>query len=344
MEISVIGMGYVGCSTAACLAAAGHEIIGVDINRDKVKALQKGQSPVQEPGLRDLLARMVTAGRLRVTTDIDSALYSSEVTLICVGTPGGSDGTPDLRYVRRICEEIKIPLKEKESYHTVILRSTVLPGTTENIVGTILERSGKKVGIDFGLAFNPEFLREGSALADFRNPPRTVIGEWNRRSGEAAATLFKDIEAPLVRTNIRTAEIIKYADNAFHALKIAFANELGKLCKAEGVDGYRVSDIFCLDTKLNLSSAYLKPGGAFGGSCLPKDLRAVVAHLRRRGVKTPVLESTLPSNDLQKCCVVDLISSIGKKRTGVLGLTIQVGNGRSSGEPCRGTCANASGK
>ena len=326
MKISVFGLGYVGCVSAACLARDGHHVIGVDVNSDKVATVQEGRSPIIEPDLPDLMAQAVVATQLEATTDAAYAVHASDLSLICVGTPSCSNGDLDLTYVRRVSEQIGVALKDKKGYHLVVLRSTVLPGTTEEIVLPILEQaSGKRVGSGFGLAFNPEFLREGSAIADFHNPPRTVIGQWDERSGDRTATLYKHLDAPMVLTNLRTAEMVKYADNAFHALKVTFANEIGNLCQAEGIDSHEVMRIFCLDTKLNLSPAYLKPGYAFGGSCLPKDLRALLYRIKTRDLSAPVLEAILPSNELQKAHGIELIRRLGKNRIGVLGLSFKAG-------------------
>ncbi len=326
METSVFGLGYVGCVSAACLACDGHHVIGVDVNSDKVAAVQDGRSPIIESGLSELISQTVAAGQLEATTDATYAVHASDFSLICVGTPSRSNGDLDLTYIRRVCEEIGTALRNKEEYHLVVIRSTVLPGTTEEVVLSILEQtSGKQVGSDFGLAFNPEFLREGSAIADFHSPPRTVIGQWDERSGDTVAALYEHLDAPLVRTNLRTAEMVKYTDNAFHALKITFANEIGNLCQSQGIDSHEVMDIFCLDTKLNLSPVYLKPGYAFGGSCLPKDLRALLYCIKTRDLSAPVLEAILPSNELQKTRGVELVCRLGRNKIGVLGLSFKPG-------------------
>jgi len=326
MDISILGLGYVGCVTAACLSRQGHRVIGVDVDADKVATVREGGSPIVEPGLPDLIAQAAADGRIEATTDAAYAIHASDLSLICVGTPSRSNGDLDLRYVRRVCEEIGAALRATGEYHLVVLRSTVLPGTADGVVLPILERaSGKRVGLDFGLAFNPEFLREGTAIADFHNPPRTVIGEWDERSGDGVAALYKHLDAPLIRTNLPTAEMVKYADNAFHALKIAFANEVGNLCQAESIDSHEVMDIFCLDTQLNLSPAYLKPGYAFGGSCLPKDLRALLYRIKTQDLSAPVLEAILPSNELQKGRGADLVLGLGRNPVGVLGLSFKPG-------------------
>jgi GDP-mannose 6-dehydrogenase len=326
MKISVFGLGYVGCVTAACLAKEGHTVIGVDVNPDKVNALKKSRSPIVEPGLLEHIGRAVSAGKLAATTEAHHALMNSELSIICVGTPSRPNGDLDTAFVQRVCREIGLTLRSKRGYHTVVLRSTVLPGTTEEIVQPILEQaSGKRAGADFGLAFNPEFLREGTAIKDFFAPPRTVIGQQENKSGDTVASLYKNLEAPLVRTNCRAAEMVKYADNAFHAVKITFANEIGNLCRAEGIDSHEVMKIFCLDKKLNLSATYLQPGYAFGGSCLPKDLRALLYRIKTRDLSSPLCEAILPSNELQKSRAVELVRSFGKNKIGVLGLSFKSG-------------------
>jgi GDP-mannose 6-dehydrogenase len=326
MEISVLGLGYVGCVTAACLAKEGHTVVGVDVNPEKVSAMKKGRSPIVEPGLLDAIGEGVTAGKLTATTDVSHALMNTGLSIVCVGTPSRHNGDLDTSYVQRVCQEIGLTLKGKKKYHVIVLRSTVLPGTTETIVLPILEQaSGKRAGEDFGLVFNPEFLREGTAIKDFFAPPRTVIGQQDKKSGDIAASLYGKLEAPLVRTNYRAAEMVKYADNSFHAVKIAFANEIGNLCQAEGIDSHEVMKIFCLDKKLNLSPMYLLPGYAFGGSCLPKDLRALLYRIKSRDLTSPLCEAILPSNELQKNRAVELVRSFGKNKIGVLGLSFKSG-------------------
>jgi GDP-mannose 6-dehydrogenase len=324
MKISIFGLGYVGCVSAACLADSGNTVIGVDVNGEKVKTINAALSPIVEPGLPDLIRKHVKSGDLCATTDVNFAIQNSDVTLICVGTPSLQNGALNLKYVRRVAEEIGSAMKEKAVYHVVVVRSTVLPGTTEDIVLPILEKcSEKQVGADFGLSFNPEFLREGSALEDFRSPPRTVIGEWDDHSGLIVQEMYSNVEAPLVRTEIRVAEMVKYVDNSFHALKVVFGNEIGNFCKAEGIDSHTVMEIFCLDTKLNLSPKYLKPGNAFGGSCLPKDVRALNYRMKQLDLSAPVLQSILPSNEAQKARTLQIIREQGKRKIGVMGLSFK---------------------
>ncbi|MHA1279688.1 MAG: nucleotide sugar dehydrogenase [Candidatus Helarchaeota archaeon] len=324
MKISILGLGYVGCVSSACLANQGHSIIGVDIDKDKVNLLNEGISPIIEPGLDELIKLSVKKGLLRATTNISIAIQNTNLSIICVGTPSKENGALDLTYVKRVCYEIGKSLINKSSYHHIVLRSTVLPGTTEDIViPTIEEASGKKLGKDFGVAFNPEFLREGSAISDFNDPPKTVVGQLDKVTSEKLADIFGFLDAPLFCVPIRVAEAIKYADNAFHALKVSFANEIGAFCKANDIDSHAVMNIFIQDKKLNLSPYYLKPGDAFGGSCLPKDLRALQYELKRNDVIAPIISSILLSNEIQKNRVFNAVISIGNKNVGILGLSFK---------------------
>jgi GDP-mannose 6-dehydrogenase len=326
VKISVFGLGYVGSVSAGCLADLGHDVIGVDVNPMKADMINAGQSPVIEAGLDDLIAEGVRAGRLSATTRAEEAVGASDISLVCVGTPSEDNGNLDLTYVQRVCQEIGQALAWKNGYHVVVLRSTMLPGSTEEQVIPTLERaSGREAGHGFGVSFNPEFLREGTAVHDFHNPPFTLIGQYDGRGAETAAGLYGDIHAPLMIVPLKVAEMVKYANNAFHALKVTFANEIGNICKQQAIDSHQVMDIFCMDEKLNLSSYYLKPGFAFGGSCLPKDLRALLYLGHRLDLSLPVLESILPSNDLQVRRGFDLIKQTGLKRVGVLGFSFKAG-------------------
>ena len=326
MKVSVFGLGYVGSVSAASFASDGHEVVGVDVNPDKVRAVNEGRSPIVEPGLDDLLARGVAEGRLRATTDTADAVRSTEVSLLCVGTPSRKNGSLDLTFLERVCEQIGDALATKDAYHVVVVRSTVLPGTTHGVVIPALERtSGKKYGADFGVAVNPEFLREGTAIHDFRNPPMTLIGHNYKSDAQATSTLYATVDAEIVATSVRTAEMIKYASNTWHALKVSFANEVGNLCKRLEIDSHEVMDIFCKDEKLNLSSYYMKPGFAFGGSCLPKDVRAMQYRAKEVDLEMPVIESILDSNRLQIHHALEMIADTGKKRIGLLGFSFKAG-------------------
>lgn len=326
MKISIFGLGYVGTVSAGCLATDGHEVIGVDLERTKVDLINAGQTPIIEADIGEIIAATVKTGRLRATCNQDQAIRDSELSFVCVGTPSQNNGNLDLKYIRRVCEMIGRALKTKPSRHTVVIRSTILPGTMREIVVPLLEEySGKKAGLDFGVCNNPEFLREGSAVRDFNSPPKTVIGESDSISGDILATLYAKLDAPLVRTNLETAEMVKYVDNCWHALKIGFANEIGSLCKSLSVDSHDVMKIFCQDKKLNISPAYLSPGFAFGGSCLPKDLRALTYKAKTHDLELPILTSILPSNELHIARGVQLVTEHGKKRVGILGFSFKAG-------------------
>jgi GDP-mannose 6-dehydrogenase len=326
LKVSIFGLGYVGAVSAGCLANNGHDVIGVDPVQAKTELINIGRSPIIEAEIDEIIASNVRAGRLRATDDPARAIQETELSFVCVGTPSQANGNLDLKYIRRICEQIGQALKDKAAWHTVVIRSTVLPGTMHSIVLPVLEEfSGKKASVDFGLCHNPEFLREGSAVKDFNSPPKTVIGELDQASGDMLAALYRKIDAPLIRTDLETAEMVKYVDNSWHALKIGFANEIGNLCKAFGVDSHEVMNIFCQDKKLNISSAYLLPGFAFGGSCLPKDLRALAYKAKMHDLELPIMSSILPSNEMQVTRGLQLIMEKGHKRIGVLGFSFKAG-------------------
>ncbi len=324
MKISIFGLGYVGCITAACLAQDGHTVIGIDINPVKVELLGSGRSPVVEPGLDEVVEKVVKTGNLQVCLDSQAAVRLSDVSLICVGTPSNSNGSIKLEYVESVCREIGSALATKQDYHVVVVRSTVLPGTVEERVIPLLEQiSGRKAGIDFGVCMNPEFLREGSAIEDFYHPSLVVIGELDQSSGDVVQALYRSVEAQITRCPIRVAEMVKYASNAFHAIKVVFANEVGNICKAQGIDGQQVMDIFIQDQKLNVSSKYLMPGFAFGGSCLPKDVRAILYRSKELDLELPLLGAVLPSNQKQVEKAIRLIERTGCKKIGILGLSFK---------------------
>ena len=326
MKLSIFGLGYVGCVSAACFAKEGHTVIGVDVNPNKVDMINRGNSPIVEKGIGELLSEVVKSGLLTATTDSAEAVRNSEVSLVCVGTPSNQNGSLDLRYVTRVCEEIGAALKSKSGRHVVVIRSTMLPGTIENTVTPTLEKhSGKEAGKEFGICINPEFLREGTSLKDFYGPPFTLIGADEADSATTVSQLYKGVKAPVFSTSVKTAEMVKYVCNCFHALKVGFANEIGNICKALDIDSHQVMEIFCQDTKLNLSPYYLKPGFAFGGSCLPKDLRAITYKAKELDVEVPVLSAILPSNRLQIERAVEMVARTGKKRIGVLGFSFKAG-------------------
>ena len=326
MRVSVFGLGYVGCVSAASLAGDGHDVVGVDVNADKVATINAGHSPIVEPGLDELLGRGASEGRLRATTDTEDAIGSSDVSLLCVGTPSRKNGSLDLTYLEKVSEEVGRALSVKNAYHVVVVRSTVLPGTTHSVVIPALERaSGKKYGDEFGVSVNPEFLREGTALKDFRKPPLTLVGHNHAADASGTIALYQSIDAPLISTSIRVAEMMKYTSNTWHALKVVFANEIGNLCKKLNVDSHEVMDIFCRDDKLNLSPYYLKPGFAFGGSCLPKDVRALQYRAKEMDVELPLISQILPSNKAQIQHALDQILETGKKNIGLLGFSFKAG-------------------
>jgi GDP-mannose 6-dehydrogenase len=326
VRISVFGLGYVGCVTAACLARDDHTVIGVDVNPQKVELVGSGRSPVEEPGLDELVGEVVRSGHLQVSLNSLDAVHASEVSLICVGTPSNDNGSLKLQYVESVCREIGTALASKQEYHVVVVRSTVLPGTVEEKLIPILEQSsGRQAGIDFGICTNPEFLRESSAINDYLHPSLIVIGELDQHSGDIVQQLYESVEAPIFRTAIRTAQMVKYASNAFHALKVVFANELGNVCKANGIDGQEVMEIFGHDKQLNISTAYLKPGFAFGGSCLPKDLRALLYRAKEVDVDSSLLSAILPSNQKQIEFGIKLVERTGHKQVGILGLSFKAG-------------------
>jgi GDP-mannose 6-dehydrogenase len=326
MRVSVFGLGYVGSVSAANFAAVGHEVVGVDVHQVKVDAINEGRSPIVEPGLDALLADGAKQGRLRATTDTAEAVNATDLSLICVGTPSRKNGSLDLTYLERVCEQIGTVLKDKKDYHVVVVRSTVLPGTTHGKVIPALERtSGKKYGEGFGVAVNPEFLREGTAIKDFRHPPLTLVGHNHAADAAPTKALYQDIDAPLYSTSIRVAEMMKYTSNTWHAVKVVFANEIGNLCKRVGIDSHEVMDIFCKDDKLNLSPYYLKPGFAFGGSCLPKDVRALQYRAKEVDLDMPLINSVLTSNRMQIEHAIERVVETGKKRVGLLGFSFKAG-------------------
>jgi len=326
MKIAVFGLGYVGVVSAACLARDGHSVVGVDPNNVKVDFLRRGESPIVEPGLGELIAIAVTGGRLVAGSDYVTAVAHCDVLIVCVGTPGQANGSLDLTYVRRVVQQIGEQLRAGGGYRVVVIRSTLLPGSMQSVVIPMLEESsGRKAGKDFGVCINPEFLREGTAIYDYDHPPKTVIGASDERAAGIVRELYAKLEAPLVVTDLRTAEMVKYVDNSWHALKVTFANEVGRLSKAMGVDGRLVMRLFCMDTKLNVSSAYLRPGFAFGGSCLPKDVRALTYQGRLLDVDTPVLASILASNQVHIAHALSMIRATGRRRVGLLGLSFKEG-------------------
>ncbi len=326
MRISIFGLGYVGAVCAGCLSARGHHVIGVDISANKIDLINNGKSPIVEPGLEALLQQGLASGNLRGTTDVADAVLNSDVSFICVGTPSKKNGDLELNYIEGVCREIGLAMRGKTERHTVVVRSTVLPGTAKNVVLPILQDcSGKQAGVDFGLAVNPEFLRESTAIKDYDFPPMTVIGELDQASGDLLEAIYSELDAPIIRKSIDVAEMIKYTCNVWHATKVTFANEIGNIAKAAGVDGRDVMDVICQDHKLNLSKYYMKPGFAFGGSCLPKDVRALSYRAGAMDVDAPLIGSLMRSNAIQVQNAFDIIAGYDKRKVALLGLSFKAG-------------------
>ena len=325
-RVSVFGLGYVGAVSCGCFANDGFEVIGVDVNPTKVGLMNDGRSPIVEERIGDLLADAVRDGRLRATTDVAAAVQATDISIVSVGTPSSANGRISLEAVERVSEDIGRAIGQKSSRHLVVVRSTVLPGSVRGVVVPALERaSGKRIGDGFGVCFNPEFLREGSSVEDHYHPPFTLIGAWDARDGEQAASLYAKVDAPIHQVTVETAEMVKYACNAFHALKITFANEMGMLAQSCGVDSQAVMRLVCADTKLNISPRYLMPGFAFGGSCLPKDLRALLYRAREGDVDLPMTRAILTSNRQQIDRAIDLVLGLKRRRIGMLGISFKAG-------------------
>lgn len=324
MKVSVFGMGYVGAVCSACLASEGHYVIGVDPQQVKVDLINKGLSPIVEDGLEEMIAKGVSSGNLKAVQDARSAVEETDISIICVGTPSKKNGGLNLDYIKLVCEEIGVLIRDKKQKHIIVMRSTVLPGTAMKIAIPAIEKaSGKKLGEGFGYVSNPEFLRESTAIFDFYNPPKTVIGETETESGDVISSLYSELTAPLIRVPVPIAEMVKYADNSWHAVKVAFGNEIGNISKMLGIDGQKVMEVFCQDQKLNLSPYYLKPGFAFGGSCLPKDVRAITHKAKELDLQSPLLSSLIPSNEMQIEQAFGLIKQTNKKKVTMLGISFK---------------------
>ena len=326
MKISIFGLGYVGSVSLGCLARDGHQVIGVDVDQTKLDIIQKGLSPIIEEGMEELMSNAAKSGRVEVTSDTHAAISNSELSFVCVGTPSRANGSQDLAAVQKVSEQIGAALKEKDGFHTVVIRSTVVPGTVETLVYEGLEgSSGKQAGKDFGVCFQPEFLREGSSIKDYDHPPFTVVGGDSERSLQALQSLFGHLPGEFITTSIRSAEMLKTCCNVFHALKITFTNEVGRICQSLEVDSNEVMDLICQDRQLNISTAYMRPGFAFGGSCLPKDLRALMHIAKSHDVDVPMLSGVLPSNQLHIDHAFDMVMSSGKRSIGMIGLSFKSG-------------------
>jgi len=324
-SVSIFGLGYVGCVSAGCLAKLGHTVVGVDLNADKVAMVNAGRPTIVEADVDELIASQHASGRLSATTDAAAAVGDTNVSLICVGTPSDETGHPDLGAMLNVAGQIGHALAPKSGFHTVVIRSTVPPGTAARVEQAIAEASGKQAGEDFAVVGNPEFLREGSSVADYFDPQYTVVGTDNPAARRVLHELYAGIDAPILDVPRSVAEMIKYASNTFHALKVVFANEVAAVCKPFGIDSHAVMDLLCADKRLNISPAYLKPGFAFGGSCLPKDLRGINAFARDRGLDVPLLSSIARSNGLHVERALALILAAGDKRVGMLGLAFKGG-------------------
>jgi GDP-mannose 6-dehydrogenase len=326
MRVSVFGLGYVGAVSCGCFANDGFEVIGVDVNPTKVALMNEGRSPIVEERIGDLLATAVGNGRLRAISDVEQAVMDSDISVVSVGTPGSPNGKLSLEAVERVSEQIGRAIGRKSRRHLVVVRSTVLPGSVRTVVVPALERaSGKRLGEGFGVCFNPEFLREGSSVEDHYNPPYTLIGSWETQDGEQAASLYAKVNAPVHHVSVETAEMVKYACNAFHALKITFANEIGMLAQACEVDSKAVMQLVCADTKLNISAKYLVPGFAFGGSCLPKDVRALLYRAREADVELPMTRSILTSNRHQIDRAIEMVLALKRRKIAMLGISFKAG-------------------
>lgn len=325
MRIAIFGLGYVGMVSAACFADRGHEVIGVDVSPEKVALVSAGKATIYEESIGELVAATVADGRLRATTDAAEAVAATDLALVCVGTPSSPGGGLSTRFLEGVARDIGEALTAERRY-TVVVRSTMIPGTCEErIIPALEQASGLRAGVDFGVCVNPEFLREGSSVRDFHDPPKTVIGEFDSASGDLVAELYEGLPGPVFRVPIRVAEMTKYVDNSFHALKVGFANEIGAVCKSLDIDSHAVMDIFKADTKLNISTTYLTPGMSFGGSCLPKDVRAIVHHSRHADVPVPILQSIIPSNEEHLGRAYKLIVESGHRRVGMFGLSFKSG-------------------
>ena len=325
MNISIFGLGYVGCVATGCLAQQGHRVIGVDPQQTKVDFINQGKPTIIEEGIAELMTSGKETGLISATRSVNEAVAATEVSFICVGTPPTPNGHLDLTAIMKVAGEIGSALKQKSGRHVIALRSTVLPGTREKVIEIIASSSGRKSGVDFAVVSNPEFLREGTSVRDFLKPPYTLLGSDCDWATESMRQVYKGIDAPFIAVEPRVAELMKYVCNSFHALKITFANEVGNICKKLNIDSHQLMDVFCQDTKLNISKAYLKPGFAYGGSCLPKDLRALRTIAHDNYLKTPVLEAIELSNELQKELVFKRILEYGKQNVGFIGLAFKAG-------------------
>tara|TARA_B100001173_G_C16028363_1_gene565197 strand:+ start:1069 stop:2376 length:1308 start_codon:yes stop_codon:yes gene_type:complete len=325
MEISIFGLGYVGCVSLGCLGQQGHNVVGVDINQKKVDLINSGKATIVEKDIDIIIKEQVSLKNIKATTDFNEAVLNSDISIIAVGTPSSSDGKLNLDYVYRVAKNIGIAINKKNSFHTVVIRSTIIPGTAEKVAKIIEDNSSKIYELDFSIVVNPEFLREGTSIYDYYNPPITVIGSSHQKSKEIICSIYNELPGELVLIDVRTAEILKYVNNSFHALKVSFANEVGNICKELSIDSQKVMEILCMDKKLNISSYYLKPGFAYGGSCLPKDLKAFQKLSKDQGLDSYLINSISSSNEYQIQKSIDLIKSFKLKKIGFMGLSFKAG-------------------
>jgi GDP-mannose 6-dehydrogenase len=325
-RISIFGLGYVGAVSLACLARDGHEMVGVDIDPNKLELLRKGQAPIVETGIQELTRNVMRDGKVQVTDSVRQAILATDISFVCVGTPASPNGNQDLTAIKRIAEQIGAVLREKDTRHVIVIRSTVRPGTVEEVIQPVVEAaSGLVAGRDFSLCFQPEFLREGTSIHDYDHPPLTLVGANDDYAVEVLRSIFGHLPCEFVSTSVRTAEMLKYACNAFHALKVTFANEIGRISQAVGVDPHEVMRLLCMDRQLNISPAYLRPGFAFGGSCLPKDLKALLYLAKSSDVELPMLSSILPSNAVHIEHAIERVLASGKRSIGMIGLSFKSG-------------------
>lgn len=325
MNISIFGLGYVGCVSLGCLARNGHTVIGVDVSETKVKQINSGLPTIIEKDIDVIVQEEHTKGRISATTDFDAAIKATEVSIIAVGTPSSDTGHLNLSYIFKVAENFGRVLATKEEFHIIAIRSTVMPGTAEKFAAIVEEFSGKKANVDFAMVSNPEFLREGTAVYDYFHPPITLLGSDSAQAAEKVASLYRQLPAEVVITDVRVAELMKYVNNTYHALKVSFANEIGNISAALKIDSHKVMEIFCMDKELNISPYYFKPGFAYGGSCLPKDLKGLQTLAHDLYVKAPVIESIGKTNELQLTRAVDIVQKSRKKKLGFLGLSFKAG-------------------
>lgn len=344
INISIFGLGYVGCVSLGCLAQNGHKVIGVDILPEKIELINRGKATIIEKDIDHIISEQHKKGNIKATSDYYQSVLDTDVSIICVGTPSAPEGHLDLSHIYQTAQQIGNALSEKKSFHIIAIRSTVMPGTNKKVCEIIEERSGKKRNSDFAIVSNPEFLREGSAVEDYYNPPLTVLGSNNSYALEVMESIYQKVNGPIEIVTVEVAELIKYVNNSFHALKVVFANEIGNICKSIGIDSHEVMRIFCMDTQLNISPYYLKPGFAYGGSCLPKDLKALKTVAHDLYIETPVINSIDNSNELQKKRAFELIVKTGKRKIGILGLSFKAGTDDLRNSPIVEVIEKLSGK